>query len=251
MKRIFFTLILLSSLFYITQSSFSQCVPLTPDECPDPENNGEICPDTLPMAFINQFYSQVATILPPSVYITEDSIEIELHSVQLMEVANLPEGITWQSNTEDSIFMAGEYYCVLMEGTPDSAGEYALRIVVDVYILFFGVPVKVATAVDSTSLTLVVVDNTGIKEDASFHAGHNIPNPFKSETRISYYADEAGTATFEVYSLVGRRVHSEQFNAGEGENVLLFDGQRLSAGTYFYILRFDNYQSAGIMIRAD
>jgi len=252
MKRNFFTLILLSSLFFIAQSSFSQCEPLTPDECPDPESNGEICPDTLPPAFISQFYSQVATILPPSVYITEDSLEIELYSVKLMEVGNLPEGITWQSNTEDSVFMAGEYNCVLMEGTPGAAGEYALRIVVDVYILFFNVPVKVATAVDSTSLTLVVVDNTGINDDkASFHAGHNIPNPFKSETRIGYYADKAGQATFEVYSLVGERVHSEQIHAGEGENVYVFDGRKLSAGTYFYILRRDNHQSAGIMIRAD
>lgn len=253
MKRNFFTLILLSLLFIITHSSYSQCVPLTSDECPDLENNGEVCPDTLSPAFINQLYSQVATILPPSVYITEDSVEIELHSVHLMEVANLPEGITWQSNTEDSVFMAGEYYCILMEGTPDSAGEYALRIVVDVYILFFGIPVKVATAVDSTSLTLIVVDNTGINDDkeASFHAGHNIPNPFKSETRIGYYADKAGPATFEVYSLVGERVHSEQIHAGEGENLIVFDGRRLSAGTYFYILRRDNYQSAGIMIRAD
>jgi hypothetical protein len=254
MKRIIITLLLILPFSLATLNIYSQCEPATPEQCPDPENNGQVCPDSLVAAFVGQFYSQVATIKPPATYfLPPDSTEITLHHVKLMEVDNLPEGITWQSNTPDSIFIAGEYYCVLLEGTPDSAGEYTLRIVVDVYVLIFGVPVKVATATDSTSLTLVVIDNTGINgnENTSFYTRHNNPNPFQNETRIEYYSEKGGPVTFEVFSLLGERVYAEQLNASRGENFLVFKGQRLPKGSYFYLLRNGNYQSSGMMVRAD
>jgi len=124
---------------------------------------------------------------------------------------------------------------------------------VDVYVLVFGIPVKVATAIDSTSLTLVVVDDSGIKgnENASLFVRHNIPNPFQSETRIGYYSEKTGPVVFEVYSLLGERVHTEILNASRGENFLIFNGQKLRGGSYFYLLRSGSNQSAGIMVRAD
>jgi hypothetical protein len=253
MKRKIITLILLLPFCLVTLNLFSQCEPATPEQCPDPENNGQICPDSLAVAYVGQPYTQVATIKPPATYITPDSIEITLHHVKLKEVGNLPAGITWQSNTQDSIFLAGEYYCVLMEGTPDSAGDYTLRIVVDIYVMIFGVPVKVATATDSTSLTLVVVDNSGIKgyENTSFYIRHNIPNPFQADTRIEYFSEKAGPVTFEVYSLLGERMYTEQLNAVRGENSLVYNGLRLPEGSYFYLLRNGSYQTTGIMVRAD
>lgn len=254
MKPQIITFLLLLAFCSVTPHAISQCDPATPEECPDPENNGQVCPDSLEAAFINQFYSQVATIKPPAVYyLPPDSTEINLHHVKLMEVGNLPEGISWQSNTTDSVFNAGEYYCILMEGTPGSAGAYTLRIKVDVYVLFFGTPVKVATVVDSTSLTLVVVDDSGIRgnENVSFFVRHNIPNPFQDETRIEYFSEKPGPVSFEVYSLLGKRVYSGQLDAGKGDNFLIFNGQSLPKGSYFYVLRTGSYQTTGIMIRAD
>jgi hypothetical protein len=251
-KIIMLILVLLfSSLNFM---GYSQCEPLTPEQCPDPENNGEVCPDSLQPAFLNQFYSQVATIKPPAIYyMPPDSTVINLHHVKLMKVENLPEGITWQSNTTDSIFVAGEYYCVLMEGDPDSAGVFPLKIVVDVYVLIFNIPVKVATAVDSTSLAIEVIDDSGIhgfKNDA-FYAEQNIPNPFRSVTRIRYYSDKQESVIFEVFSLVGEKVYREELTAEKGENLVVFNGSALPRGTYFYKLHSDRYQSGGMMIRAD
>jgi hypothetical protein len=254
MKKLIIGIIFLLPLIFFSLDAWPQCDPMTPEQCPDPENNGEVCPDTLAVAYINQFYSQVATIKPPAVYyMPPDSTEITLHHVKLMEVGNMPPGITWISNAADSVFIAGEYYCVLMEGAPDSAGEFALHIVVDVYILFFGVPVNVATVTDSTSLSLVVVDNTGINGNDKLqdNSGQVIPNPFRSETSIIFTAEKAGRFSFEIYSLLGERVYSEQSEVSKGENTIFFDGADLRPGTYFYNIRFDNYQKAGIMIRAD
>lgn len=253
MKKIS-TLIILALLSMLNVIVYAQCEPLTPEQCPDPENNGEVCPDTLEPAFINQFYSQVATIKPPAVYyLPPDSTEISLHQVKLKEVGNLPEGITWQSNTTDSIFMAGEYYCVLMEGTPGTAGEYPLKIVVDVYILVFNVPVYVATAVDSTSLVMQVIDNSGIFDvrHREFFAEQNVPNPFSAETRISFYAENDDPVTFEIFTLLGTRVYAETMPALPGKNTITYRDQGLPAGTYLYRLRSGSYQSGGMMVHLD
>jgi hypothetical protein len=253
MNKLLITFILLVSFILTSSILYSQCEPLTPEQCPDPENNGQICPDSLEPAFIHVEYSQVATIKPPAVYfLPPDSAEINLHHVKLMEVGNLPDGITWQSNTEDSVFVAGEYYCVLLEGTNHSGGSFPLSIVVDVYVLVFNIPVKVATVVDSTSLTIEVIDNSWIKdnESPSFHAEQNVPNPFSSETRIRFYSEKPGNVTFEVYSLLGEMVYSDQLTASKGENTIVYHGEKLPYGTYFYRLRSDRYQSGGMMVRA-
>ena len=254
LKPLTFFLILLSFCF-AAMTAWSQCEPASPEQCPDPENNGQVCPDSLTVARIGQLYSQVATIKPPAIYLMEDSTEIELHHVKLMEVGNLPAGITWQSNTIDSIFTAGEYYCVLMEGTPVLAGDYPLRIVVDVYVVVVPgwPPIKVATVTDSTSLTLVVVDDAGIKgnENTSLFVRQNIPNPFQCNTRIDFHSEIIGTVDFEVYSILGQRVYDQQIIAIRGENSLIFNGQMLPEGPYFYIFRSARYKSTGIMIRKD
>lgn len=254
MKRKIFTLLIISAIFLANLASFGQCTPATPEQCPDPENNGQICPDTLAIAHTGQLYSQVATIKPPlQYYLPPDSTLITLHHVKLMEVGNLPQGLAWQSNTTDSVFNAGEYYCVLLEGTPDSAGEYHLRIVVDVYVLLFNIPVYVTTITDSTSLTIIVVNDSGIKgyNNTSLLTRSCFPNPFQENTRIDFYSGIAGPVAFEVYSILGKKVHDEQIIAVRGENSLVFNGQELPDGPYFYVFRSSGYKATGIMIRKD
>jgi hypothetical protein len=255
MKRKIITLLLLLPIYLLCQNGYSQCTPATPEQCPDPENNGQVCPDSLSVAHVGQLYSEVATIKPPATYMMADSSLIDLHHVKLMEVANLPEGITWQSNTSDSIFIAGEYYCVLMEGTPVLAGDYPLRIVVDVYVVVIPgwPPIKVATVTDSTSLTLVVINDAGINGDhqSPLVVRHNIPNPFQRYTRIAFYSEISGSVDFEVYSLLGKNVFHQNIIAVRGENSLVFNGQTLPEGPYFYVFRSAGYKSTGIMIRKD
>lgn len=252
MKQKIYAILILISFNLLAFNGFSQCEPMTPEQCPDPENNGQICPDTLDMAYLNQFYSVTATIKPPvNYYLPPDSTLISLHHVKLTEVGNLPPGLTWQSNSPDSIFVAGEYYCVQMEGTPDSAGVFPLKITVDVYVLVFGVPVKAATVTDSTSLFITVIDNSGIHEtsQSELTVRQNVPNPFHNITTVEYILERPAIIEFEVYTMQGKRVHYEKLNSLKGINSLTFDGRYLSPGTYFYKLKSDLYQSGGMMIR--
>jgi hypothetical protein len=251
-----FTLVLLLSLSLANLASYAQCTPETPEQCPDPENNGQICPDSLAVGYVGQVYSQVATIKPPlQYYLPPDSTLITLHHVKLMQVGNLPAGLTWQSNTSDSNFVAGDYYCVLLEGTPDSAGQFHLRIVVDVYVVILPgwPPVNVATIIDSTSLTINIIDNSGIKgfNNKSLLTRNCYPNPFRDITRIDFYSGIAGTLTFEVFSILGKKVYNQQYKAIQGENSLIFSGKDLPEGPYYYVFGSSGYKSTGIMIRKD
>jgi hypothetical protein len=232
-------------LAFFWTNALSQC---EPQECPDPEENGEICPDTMPIAFINQLYSEVATIVVP----LTDTTGVPLHHFTLAGLENLPTGLTWVSNAPDDEFLAGNDYCILIEGTPTVADTFYLTIVLDIYINLFGQPVYVTTIEDSTSLFMLVVDNTGLGESlASLEISGNYPNPFSDWTTIRFEAKQPAEVTFEVYSLLGERLHQEKMMAGPGGNALLYSGESLTPGTYFFVLRSGSYTSSGLMVRID
>lgn len=251
MKLKTFTLSIILLLFswaFQPLTALAQCDPMTAEECPDPENNGEICPDSLEVAFLNQPYSQVATILAP----LQDTLGIPLHHLTLVSVDNLPPGLTWVSNAPNNEFMAGNYYCILMEGTPTEAGTFYLKIVVDIYINFFGTPVFALQVTDSTSLAIQVVDASSIHEDygSALSARGNMPNPFKQWTSVVCYSEDEGVAGFSVFNLMGERVYERKLQVRPGENHVHFDGSRLPPGTYLYRILKDGNITGGTMVRS-
>jgi hypothetical protein len=232
-------------LAFISLNAYSQCTPLSPDECPDPENNGQICPDTLPDAYLNQSYGEVVTMLVPM----SDTTGIPLHHLTIVAVDNLPNGITWESNSPDSVFMAGNYYCILLEGTPTVADTFYLHIVLDVYINFFGQPIYATTIVDSTSVFIAVIDNTGIKEKENISIAGSFPNPFRSWTSTKYFSKETAAVTLQVYNLLGEMLDERHMTARPGENYFQFNGENLSPGTYCFVLRSGNSAVSRMMVK--
>ncbi|MCD4731237.1 MAG: T9SS type A sorting domain-containing protein [Bacteroidales bacterium] len=236
MKRLTITLVFILVGFLMADGLQAQCTPGDSLSCPDPENNGEVCPDTLPDAIVNQFYQQEFTILaPPAYHDSATGITVDLHHIKILDVGNLPPGITWVSNTVDSVFMVGTYYCVLMEGTPTVTGEYPLEIQVEVYIDFSGNPILADTIIDSTSLAIKVIEESGLIEYgfSSIQRVETFPNPFNSTFDILFNLTEPEIITFEIYNLLGKIIHSETIEAHLGENRLKFDGTKLKPGIYF------------------
>jgi len=236
-------------LAFLSVTALAQCTPLGPEECPDPENNGQICPDSLAIGYLNQPYSQVATILAP----LEDTSGVALHHLTLISVDNMPPGMAWVSNAPSNEFMAGNYYCILMDGTPTDTGTFFLKIIVDIYIDFMGFPVLAGRVTDSTSLAIVIVDNTGLKENSGKNLAitGNYPNPFTTWTSIKYLVKETGPVSFGLYSLLGERLHEQEMTAMPGENYFHFYGENLTPGAYYYVLRSLSYSASGMMIRGN
>jgi hypothetical protein len=243
MKNTMIRLCLLAFAVMLSGYLKSQCTPGDETTCPDPENNGEVCPDSMPDATINQMYSQDFTILAPAEYILDSTagVVIDLHHIKIKDVGNLPPGITWVSNAEDSVFMVGTYYCVLLEGTPTLKGHFTLEIVIDVYIpgILGSPPIFVGTVTDSTSLAMNVTDPSNIGEfDANlFNLIHVAPNPFSESTKLVFESAEPDTYTFEVFEIRGRQVFSRNLQASPGINTLTFNGNDLKPGVYIYHIR--------------
>ncbi len=251
-RTIFSKAIILTLLIFVYNNVIlAQCIPADSLTCPDPENNGQVCPDTLPGAVTGELYSQVATIKPPLT--VGDTIVLDLHHIQLMDVENLPDNITWVSNEPNNEFMAGAYYCILLEGTPSIPGTYYLKIIVDAYVIILPElpPVNIGQTMDSTTLFITVTDPSGITENPSRNLviTENFPNPFTSETIINYYSTETGTLLFEVFDILGNCVYKKNYSMTRGDNAIHFCGENISNGNYYYLLRSDKYRAGGKMIK--
>jgi hypothetical protein len=235
--------------------SYAQCTPGDSISCPDPENNGQICPEVLPDAEVNQMYDQDFTILVPLEYVLDSAsgTTITLDHVKIAEVGNLPDGITWATNAEDSIYLPQVYYCVNLAGTPSDTGFYPLKITIDVYALVFGTPVYVGTVTDSTSLTLKVVGEIGIDEfeSSSLTVRGAVPNPFTTKLDVIYSVRNQGIINFELFDIVGNSIFKADKFSKTGENHFLYDGTGLKPGLYFYTISSLQNSYTGKIIKTE
>ena len=234
MKKRVLTLLFLMYGMVVSNSIFAQCTPADYTSCPDPENNGQVCPDSLETAYRGEYYEQVFSILPPH---ETTGIVFTIHHLHLVDVGNLPEGITWVSNTDDNDFYPGTYYCVLMSGTPADTGTYPLHIEVEVFGELNGTPVSMGNVIDSTSLTLVVEEANGTADLFVRNSRMRLqPNPFFDKTNISYRSTEPGQVEVSVCTLQGKEVKRSTFDVEAGENKLPLNIETLPPGHYVITL---------------
>ncbi len=77
----------------------------------------------------------------------------------------------------------------------------------------------------------------------------NYPNPFNPETRISFSLQRESDLTLKVYNLSGEMVMANLYkNMSPGKNELIFNGEKLSSGTYIYQIITGEYSAHGKFI---
>ena len=78
----------------------------------------------------------------------------------------------------------------------------------------------------------------------------NYPNPFTTDTRITYSVSNTSTVIIDVFNVMGQRIssllHTEH---SPGEYAVLFDGEELPAGIYFYRLQTDSQSETRSFIK--
>lgn len=242
-------LLLVAGIFSVNLALQAQCTPGDSISCPDPENNGQICPETFPDAYVGQLYSVTATILPPP-SVSYGTATAPLNKIVLLNVENLPPGLTWVSNSTTNTFFPGTYYCVLLSGTPQNVGTYPLKIRVGVYITFLGSPLYIGENVDSTSLVINVSPATDIAIlPANERKLHISPNPFKEDARFVFYSQEAKNIKLDIFNLAGQKISSAQYPVERGENELPVDMKNLAPGLYIYRLASEESIISGKITR--
>jgi hypothetical protein len=233
MKKLIHSLIfIVSALFLSISISHAQCVPDTVT-CKDTLQPGEFCPKILPDGFVGQPYSEVITIIPPGSY-NYGGFNVEVLDLVVQDVKNMPPGITYEASA-DTLY-PGSAYCVLLSGTPETAGEYDLGITVSVLanIPSLGV-IRIDSITDDTSVSIVIHAGSGLADPAlEDHLVICGPNPFNNTTTIRLRSQGIEDAELVVYNLLGGIVYREHMRASPGINNFRFNGQDLRHGTYIY-----------------
>ena len=234
MKKQLYSLVILVFALFLGKTSISaQCEPDTVN-CKDTLNPGEFCPAFLPDGFLGQPYSSVITILPPAQFPVPDVGMVDVIKIVVQDVKNMPPGITYEANAAE--FFPDTAYCVLLSGTPDSAGVFPLGITVSATV---NVPplgtIQIDSITDDTSVSITIHAGSGLENPVW---GERLvvcgPNPFNNTTTIRLKSSGIDDAELVVYNLLGGVVYREQMRTSPGINRFLFDGQELRHGTYIY-----------------
>lgn len=121
----------------------AQCVECTPDaSCTSPTAFPAICPEILPNGTSGVYYEAVLTFfMPASVVDPGSGIEATLEEIVVANVAGLPFGLTWETNSPNNTYFPSQgdnLGCANLCGTPILGGEYEIIITVNVTATAFG-----------------------------------------------------------------------------------------------------------------
>lgn len=208
-------------------------------------------------ACIDHAYNQSVTINVPTTY---QGIPITNVSVATTgAISDLPAGITYACDPPNCVFNPGTLGCIILYGTPTDVNmaphTFDLGITATVTTPFGGLPVTFpgTLAPDShfflrlkTAACLVGTYDAGNQ----FTLLKNTPNPFGNQTTVTAESLVAGDFQFEVFDLLGQRVHTETRRLEVGLNEFAFDAGELPNGSYFYTLGNRDGKSARQMVIA-
>lgn len=159
--RILLMILFSAYLFFSSHLAMAQC---TPDpNCTDPEGDGEICPTEYPNAVENTYYDQTTTIICPTTVHGQN-----IHHVRLVDVVNIPQGMSYQCQDGECDFYPGIARCANVYGTPEpgSWGYYNIKVTLEVFVNLFGNPVSVGEFTDSSAVVFV---------EPYLHSDFNLP----------------------------------------------------------------------------
>ena len=200
---------------------------------------------------MNNFFEFTLTFKIPE-ELTIPPITAQIESIEIATtgaIANLPSGMAYSCNPPTCIFTPMDTIaCLRIFGTPDDAadlGSNPLTIttmiknnILDQSIDFPNDDFEGADGVydlfvfDENSAECLGVSATDIlRSNVSLK---NNPNPFSYRTTIEIESRVNEAYQFEVFDLLGQRVHAEMVQVVEGTNQFEFDGSHLANGMYLY-----------------
>lgn len=208
----------------------------------------EQAPDyNLADACIDHPYNQSVTVNVPTTF---QGIPITTVSIATTgAISDLPIGLTYACDPPNCVFAAGSLGCIVIYGTPTSANPAPdtsdLGITATVNTPFGGLPVQFPgqlapgshyyLAVKTAECLVGTYDLGG-----QFTLLKNAPNPFSSQTVIIAESQVADEFFFEVFDMLGQRVHQQTLRMEVGRNEFTFEAGNLANGAYFYTLSNKN-----------
>ncbi len=211
-------------------------------------------------ACIGQPYLQSFSLAVPTSF-TFQGITLPITSASIATSGALtgqPVGITYLCDPPNCVFNAGTLGCILLYGTPtaaNTADTFSLTISATIQTAFAPVPITFPGAVAPGNYCLIL-DAAGNCVSSAYDLKSEIvgiknqPNPFGQQTTIEVESVTTGDFQFEVYDLVGKRLHQQTISLNEGTNQFTFDAGNLADGTYFYSLSNREGKVSRVMVIA-
>lgn len=166
----------------------------------------------------------------------------------------LPSGLTWSTNSANNTFAGGAAGAILIQGTTfDTAGQYKLRIIVDVVVMVFGSPVP-QTNQDAES-------KAGLAYRVKVINSPSCPCPFIDNTRADStrvfipYVCNSGcpNITVTTQQLPGHYSDSASASGGVGPYTYSWSNSQttatatsLTAGTTYTVTATDHNSCTGV-----
>ena len=211
---------------------------------------------------INDPHNQSVTISVPATF-TVSGISVPITNVSIPTsggIGNYPVGLTYLCDPPNCVFNASTLGCILLYGTataanpaPDTAN---LVLTATVATAIGSIPVNFPgnqAAPDDHYYMVVKPQGQCISHttDAGspFSAVRARPNPASQQTVIEARSTQTGPFQFEVFDLLGNRLHSQTVHLFEGDNQFTFDASNLPAGTYLYTLGDKTGKSVRRMVK--
>jgi hypothetical protein len=216
----------------------------------------------LALACIDEPYNQSVTINVPATF-TFMNITVPIVSVSIPTmngIGNYPIGMQYTCDPPNCVFNASTLGCIRMHGTPSienlAPDTLDLKLTATVNTSLGPVPVMFPgdPSAPDDHYYLILNPKGGCVLSASdlgspFSALRAVPNPASAQTRIEVQSMQTGTFQFEVFDLLGKRVHTEKVRLFEGANQFMFDASALATGTYVYSLGNVNGKSVRRLVK--
>jgi Secretion system C-terminal sorting domain len=196
-------------------------------------------------ACIDKAYSKSVTIKVPPTFVFQ-GITLNITNASIATtgaVLNLPTGLTYLCDPPNCVFNANTLGCILLYGTPTNAAQAPdtldLKIKATITSAFGPLNIDFPGPIAPGNYYLPIYPAANCISDADDLQGQlsqirNIPNPFTGQTTIEIVSAVQGEFSFEVFDIVGKRLHQQTIKVIEGNNQFTFDAGDMANGVYFY-----------------
>jgi hypothetical protein len=151
----------------------------------------------------------------------------------------LPPGLSLAGNPSNFHFPGNDTSCMVIYGTPTTAGTYMLSFQLKTFVTEF--PFSSVNTQTLTYYKIVIDPPVGMKEveAAKLELSNPMPNPATSATLVKYSLPKSGVSKLNVYNTLGKCVLSKKAEAKQGENSYEINVNDLASGIYIYSLEFE------------
>lgn len=159
----------------------------------------------------------------------------------------LPPGLSITGTPSTYKFPGNDTSCMVIYGTPTTAGLYNLSFTLKAYVTAFP-----GIAVSTQTITYYKIDIGAVgiatNNTIGFQVQQNMPNPVNGSARVLFTSANEGKAKFAVYNLTGVKVMERDINAQRGDNNIDFETSQLESGLYLYTVEMNHQKQCRRMV---